>query len=385
MFLSKNNLNRLDWPNIMEKYRIALFPGDGVGPELIEQSIKLLEKAAELDKFEIEWAKFPHCAEHYLDTKELIDEKILKELNRCKAIYMGTLGHPEANGIIETGILGPIRKYMGHFAMVKPVKLYSNVESSIKANGADFILIREVSEDFYVEMKGAVKGDKSKQQFTLETPVRAKIAVSSESKDGDFSYQMGILSKRGCERLAKFAMEYAKSNSISSATATDKSSMLGYYQVWKDAIESSSKSNGIEMSYESVGQTAMNIIRQPEKYRMILAPNMFGEILGDISNMAQGMSFSYGGYVNPRSASLFMPMHGSAIKLREKGVVCPAATMLSGALMMEIIGQKNSANLIRKAVGDVLKDDKKTQDLGGLNTSAEMSEEIIDKLVELHD
>ena len=180
------------------KYRIAVFPGDGVGAELINEGIKVAEKATELDKFEIEWVRYPHGAEHYLETKEGLNEKILKDIgDNCNAIYCGTFD----NSVKEIGnIASSIRNYFDQFVNLRPIKLLPSVESYIAgktSNEINFMLIRENTEDFYVNGSGTAKSGKNRQQLDIGTSAfKAKFGLSIEAKGSDIAYHIGILSKK---------------------------------------------------------------------------------------------------------------------------------------------------------------------------------------------
>ena len=375
------------------KYKIALFKGDGVGPELIAEGKKVLEKAAELDKFELEWIEHPHSAEHFLETKRLIDLKTIDEIRKtCNAVYCGTFGDPRVEiQILEKGILGSLKEHLGQFISLKPVKLFPEVESYIRDkthNDVNFTMIRENSEDMYVGLHGRAKNQRSRQPFEFNKgAAKAKLSLNIELKGGEIAYQVGILSSKRCEAIAKFAFEYAKGNGINKITSIDKVNELGYYSIWREAMDAMSKNYGISLEFELIDAAVMNFVRQPEKYRLIVVPNMFGDILSDLSNMIQGgLSFSSIANINPEGISMFEPSHGSAPMLKDKGVVNPIATIIAGAMMLDSLNQKKSSSLIMRSIESVLRDGKtRTQDLDGRNTTSDMGSAIMEKFVELHE
>lgn len=369
------------------KYKIAVFPGDGVGPELVNEGIKAIEKAAELEKFEIEWIKHPHGAEHYLETKELLSEKTLKEIkNSCNAVYCGTFD----SSIKDINVPNSIRYYFDQFASLRPVKLLPNVDSPLagKTYGdIDFVVIRESTEDFYIGASGRTKNGKSKHKMEMDKGAcKAKFSLDAETR-GEMAYQIGVLSRKGCERIAKFAFDYAKRKNKRLA-AIDKANIIESYSFWREIVEKAAKEhNGVEYEFNLIDAAVMNFIRQPEKYQIILAPNMFGDILSDLGTILQGgLSFAARGNINPEGISMFEPIHGSAQKLKDKGIVNPIATIWAGALMLDTIGQHKSSELVVRAMESVLKDGRtRTQDLDGNNTTSEMGDAITDKLIEIHD
>lgn len=371
------------------KYKIAVFAGDGVGPELIDEGIKLIEKAAELDKFDVEFVKYPYGAGHYLETKELVSDKILKEIkNSCNAIYCGTFDYSVKE--IEK-IPDYIRNYFDQFACLRPIKLLPNVECPLadKTNDKiDFVVIRENSEDFYVGLSGRAKNGKNKHQLGInKNTFKLKLNLDLETKGSEVAYQISALSKKGCERIAKFAFEYAKRNNKKKIVAVDKANVLDSYNFWRETIDKVAKEyQGISYEFNLIDVVLMNFIRQPEKYEVIVAPNLFGDILGDLGAMLQGgLAFAARSNINPEGISMFEPVHGSAQKLKGQGIVNPIAIIWAGALLLDNIGQQKSSNLLIKAVEAVLKEGRaRTQDLGGNNTTQEMGDAIRDKFIEIY-
>ena len=325
------------------KYKIAVFPGDGVGPELINEGIKVVEKAAELGKFEVEWLKYPHGAEHYLETKELLSEKILKKIkNSCNAIYCGTFD--AAN---EQKVSNLIRAYFYQFVILRPIKLLPSVEGPLAGkthNEIDFVVIRENTEDFYVGASGRAKNGKNRHQLEINNgALKVKFGLNIETKGNEIAYQMGVLSRKGCEKVVKYAFEYAKRKNKSKIVSVDKANLMDCYSLWRESFDKIGKEyNGIEYGFEFIDAAAINFIRQPEKYQIIVAPNMFGDILSDLGTVIQGgLAFAAQGNINPESISMFEPVHGSAAKLKDQGIVNPIATIWAGALMLDTIDRKS--------------------------------------------
>lgn len=371
------------------KYRIAVFPGDGVGPELIKEGIKVLDKAAELDKFEIEWIKYPYGAGHYIESKELLPEKILKEIkNNCNAIFCGTFD----TSLKEINVANSIRNYFDQFASLRPIKLLPSVECPLAGktnNEINFAIIRENTEDFYIGAAGRAKNGRNKQQFEVNKGLcKAKLGIDVETKGNEVAYQIGILSRKGCERIAKYAFEYAKRKNNNKIMFVDNANLLESYNFWRENINKiAADYKDIECQFELIDATVMHLIRQPEKYQVIVAPNMFGDILMDFGTMMHGgLALGARGSINPDSISMFEPIHGSAPKLKDQGIINPIATIWAGALLLDNIGQGKSGSWVMKAIESVLKDGRtRTQDLDGNNTTSEMGEAITEKLVEIHD
>ncbi|MBI2659867.1 isocitrate/isopropylmalate dehydrogenase family protein [Candidatus Woesearchaeota archaeon] len=359
------------------KYKIAVFPGDGVGPELVSEGVKVIEKAAELDKFEVEFVRYPYGAEHYAETLELLDEKTLKEIkSSCNAVYCGTFEN--VNGQRVPSI---IRNYFGHFASLMPVRLLQN------AGNADFLLVRETTEEFFAKSCGKARNGKNREQIEVSSNAfKAKFGMSIDIKGSEIAYQIGMLSRKGCERIARYAFELAKRKNKKKVTAIDKSNMLEFHGLWKESFEKISKEyQEISLELELADSAAMNFIRQPEKYEIVAATNLLGDILGDLATAVQGLSFACRASIG-QEISMFEPAHGSAPKLKGKGIVNPIATIWAASLMLDSVGEQKSSLLIEKSIERVLKEEKtRTQDLNGNNTTSEMADAIIDKFIEIHD
>ena len=298
------------------KYKIAVFLGDGVGPELVDEGIKIIEKAAELDKFEAEWIKYPHGAEHYLETKELLSDKTLKEIkNSCNAIYCGAFDNLSLiNNGFNKSISSTIRNYFDQFVSIRPIKLMPNIEHPLASKTyaeINFDIIRENTEDFYIDASGRAKNGKNRHQIDIDKSLcNVKIGLNIETKGSEIAYQIGILSRKGCERIVKYAFDYARSKNRKKITFVDKANSIKYYAFWREIVDRAAKDYK-DMSYDFslVDAVVINVIRQPEKYEVIVAPNMFGDILGDLGTVLQGgLSFAAQGSINPEGISMFEPV-----------------------------------------------------------------------------
>lgn len=366
------------------KYKIAVFPGDGIGPEIIAEGVKVLEKAAELDKFELEFIKYPYGAEHYLETKEELAEKTLKEIkNSCSAVYCGTF---DANG---QKIPSTIRNYFGQFISLRPIRLFPEVESPLAGKkDVDFIIIKENFEEFYIGAAGRAKNGKSRQQLDIGRDFfKAKFGLTIDVK-GEIAYQIGMLSRKTCENVAKYAFEYAKSKNKKKVTAVDKANVLEFHNIWKESFQNVSKNyQGIDSEFEIVDAAAMNFIRQPEKYGIIAAPSMIGDILSSLGTAMQGnLAFACRANINPEGISMFEPAHGSAARFKGQGIINPIAAIWAGSLLLDSLGLRKSSDLILKAIEKVLSENRtRTHDLNGNNSTSEMGDAIVDKLIEIHD
>jgi len=371
------------------KYKIAKIPGDGIGPEIIAEGVKVIDAAADKNNFKINWVEYDNGAEKYLKTKELITEDTLKEIkNKCKAIYLGALGDPRCKpGILEKGILLKTRFYFDQYINLRPIKLLEGVSCPLKdktPKDIDFTVVRENTEDFYVGIGNRAKAGKNKQSLeVLRELYKVKFDLNIENTD-EIAYQIGVMSKKGAERVIKYGFELAKKKKEDTVYFVDKANVLSdIYGFWRENIERISKNYPkIKPEYMFVDAITMWFVKNPEWFKVVTTPNMFGDIITDLGAMIQGgLGLAPGGNINPNGISMFEPIHGSAPKYKGLNLANPLATIWAGAMMLDEIGQPKAAEQVVKAIESVLKEGKvKTKDLDGKNTCSEMGDAVAKKL-----
>src|SRR3989338_8562939 len=373
----------------MKTYKIAKMPGDGIGPEIIAEGVKVMDAVADKNNFKIDWEYYDNGADKYIATGELITEETLKEIKqKCKAIYLGALGDPRCKpGILEKGILLKTRFYFDQYVNLRPIKLLEGVECPLKGKGPkdiNFTVVRENTEDFYVGIGNRAKPGKNKQELeVLRELYKVKFSLDIENTD-EIAYQIGVMSKKGAERVIKYGFELAKNKKAETAYFVDKANVLSdIYGFWRENIEKISK-NYPKIKYEFmfVDAITMWFIKNPEWFKVVTTPNMFGDIITDLGAMIQGgLGLAPGGNINPGGISMFEPIHGSAPKYNGMNVANPIATIWAGAMMLEEIGQPKAGEQIVNAIQEVLKEGKvKTKDLGGNAKTAEMGDAVVKKL-----
>ena len=374
----------------MKSYTIALMPGDGIGPEIIAEGVKVIEKAGELFGFKVDWRKYDNGADKYLATGELITEATLQDIKKnCKAIYRGAFGDPRVKpGILEKGILLKTRFYFDQFVNLRPVKLLDGVECPLKGKGPkdiDFTVVRENTEDFYVGIGNRAKIGKSRQELSvLRSLYQVKFGLDIDTQGSEIAYQIGVLSRKGSERVIRYAFELAKENKADKVYAVDKANVLSdVYGFWREVVLDVAKGYpGITPEFAFVDAITMWFVKNPEWFKVVVAPNMFGDIITDLGAMIQGgLGLAPGGNINPNGISMFEPIHGSAPKYKGMNVANPLATIWAGALMLEEIGEKKAASAIVDAIASVVKEGKiRTKDLGGSNSTREMGDAVVERL-----
>ncbi len=373
-------------------YKIAVIPGDGIGPEVIREGVKVLNAAAEAKKgLKLEFVEFPYGAEQYLKTEELVSEDELKKLSKMDAIYLGALGDPRVQtGVLEQGILLKLRFYFEQYINLRPIKLYPGVPCPLKNKGPEhvnFYVVRENTEDFYVGIGGRAKGKSKAKLEVLRSIYQVRFGLDIDVDRDELAYQIGVVSRKGAERAIRYAFELARKKGKKRITSVDKANVLTHvYSLWREVFEQVAKEYPeIETEFAFVDAITMWFIKNPEWYQVVVTPNMFGDIITDLGAMIQGgLGLAPGGNINPEGVSMFEPIHGSAPKHAGKNVANPFATILAGQMMLEHLGEEGVADKIERAVIDVLKEGKaRTYDLGGKSSTSEVGDAVVTKVKEI--
>jgi 3-isopropylmalate dehydrogenase len=374
-------------------YKISVVPGDGIGPEIMEEGIKVLEAVGDRCRIKFDWKYFPYGAEHYLETGEVLPDDALKEMEKTNAIFLGAVGDPRVKpGILEKELLLKMRFYFDQYVNLRPIKLYPGVPCPLKDKGPEhvnFYVVRENTEDFYVGVGDRFKGEKHNSLLEIKRDLydlKFNIDITQD-RAREIAYQVGVISRGGAERIMEFAFEFAKKKGMNRVTAVDKANVLtSVYGLWRDVFEEVSKGYpDIETEFNFVDAITMWFVKNPEWYRVVVTPNMFGDIITDLGAMIQGgMGLAPGGNINPEGVSMFEPIHGSAPKYKGQNVADPIATILAGQLMLEDIGEQKAADLVEQATIEILKEGKvRPRDLGGSAKTDEVGDAIAKKVTEL--
>ncbi|MBF0318360.1 MAG: 3-isopropylmalate dehydrogenase [Nitrospirae bacterium] len=322
-----------------KQYEIGVIGGDGTGPEVIAESIKVLKAAAQRFGFRLNFTDYDLNGTRYLRTGETLPDSALADLKKHKALLLGAIGHPDVKpGILEKGILLRLRFELDMYINLRPVKLYPGVECPLKDKGPqdiDFVVIRENTEGLYAGAGGFLK------KGTLD-----EVAV-----------QESINTRKGVERCIRYAFDYtARRNKDNKLTLCGKTNVLTFaFDLWERAFYEVAKDYpGIKPDYAHVDATTMWFVKNPEWFDVIVTDNMFGDIITDLGAMIQGgMGIAAGGNINPEGTSMFEPIGGSAPKYTGKNVINPLAAICAGAMMLEYLGETEAGKTIEKAVMEV--------------------------------
>ncbi|MEW6080354.1 MAG: isocitrate/isopropylmalate dehydrogenase family protein [Bacillota bacterium] len=373
-----------------KEYNIAVIPGDGVGPEIVTEALKVLETIAPMASITFRWTHYPFGAEHYLKTKEILPPGIIHELGGFDAILLGAIGDPRVKpGVLEGGMLLNLRFGLDQYINLRPVKLYPNVPTPLRDKGPgdiNFYVIRENTEDFYIGIGDRVRGAAGSARLPVDrSNYRAAFNVAFESDvAGDYAYQIGLISRAGAERVIRYGFQLAQRKGLDRVTSVDKANVLSdIYGLWREVFQDvSSEYQSISYEFNYVDAMTMWLVKNPEQFQVVITPNMFGDIITDLGAMIQGgLGLAPGGNINPNGVSMFEPIHGSAPKYKGQGIINPLATILSGQLLLEDLGEDTWADLLERAVVSVLEEGiVRTRDLGGSASTSEMGNAVVNAL-----
>jgi len=369
----------------MSSYKIPVIAGDGIGPEVIAEGRKVIDAAGEAYGFDVEWLEYPLGCDHYLETGETVSDDTLKELGKYPAIYLGSLGDESKvkTGILEKGVLLKMRFYFDQYINLRPVKLLEGVDTPIKnktAKDIDFYVVRENTEDFYAGIGGrGTKGLSHQHLKLLRETFSVKFDLDVLTDSDEIAYQIGVISKEGTRRIIDYSFQLAQQRR-KHLSSVDKANVLtDIYGFWREIFQEVGKGYPeVKTDFNFVDAVTMWFVKNPEFFDVVVAPNMFGDIITDLGAMIQGgLGLAPGGNINPEGTSMFEPMGGSAPRYRGLNKVNPIATIWAGALMMDHLGEKDAANAIVTAIEKNLKGRKiRTYDLGGTSTTSEVGSDI---------
>jgi len=339
----------------MESYKIAVIPGDGTGPEVVTEGLKVLEAVASKYNFKYETTNYDFGGDRYLKTGEVLPSSAIKDLITFDSIYLGAIGHPDVKpGILEKGILLTLRFSFEQYINLRPVKLYDSRFCPLKDKNpedVDFVVVRENTEGLYKGL-GEFK-DKG-------TP-------------GEIAIQTSYNTRQGVERCLRYAFEYTrKRNKKKTLTLCGKTNVLTYaFDLWERTFYEVAKDYpDIKTDYAHVDATCMWMVKNPEWFDVIVTDNMFGDIITDLGAMIQGgMGIAAGGNINPQGVSMFEPIGGSAPKYTGKNVINPLAAICALAMMLDQLGEGKAAQAVENSVIKVARDKLKSLGAGKMGYS----------------
>jgi len=318
-----------------KNHKIAVIGGDGIGPEVIREGLKVLRAASEAIGFNFLTKEFPYGSDHYLETGELLPEAALAELKTFDAIYLGALGDPRCEpGLVEHGIISSIRFKLDLYINLRPINPYADHLVPLKnklAKDIDFVVVRENTEDLYANLGGIFK----------------------KGTQDEVALAQMIFTRRGVERAVRYAFELArKRDGRKKLTLVDKANAIRAMDIWtRTFAEVGEEYPDIEKDHAYVDACCMWMIKNPEDFDVLVANNIFGDIITDLGAMLQGgMGVAASGNIHPGKVSMFEPIHGSAPKYKGQNKAIPIAAISAVAMMLDYLGERIGAELINSAI-----------------------------------
>ncbi len=346
-------------------YKIAVIGGDGTGPEVVREGLKVLDAVSKKFKFQYETKDFDFSGKRYLETGKLVDDKDVEELKKNSAIYLGAVGDPNVKpGIIETGVLLKLRFALDQYVNLRTVKLYNSNFCPLKdkkPEDIDFVVVRENSEGIYKGM-GEFRDKGTKDEVAI---------------------QISYNTRKGVERCIRYAFEFTrKRNKRKKLTLCGKTNVLTFaWNLWERVFyEVAKEYPDVTTDYAHVDATTMWFVKNPEWFDVIVTDNMFGDIITDLGAMIQGgMGIAAGGNINPEGVSMFEPIGGSAPKYTGKNVINPLAAICAVGMMLDNLGEAKAAQAIENSAIKVATQKLKTLAAGKMGYS---TTEVGDLVVE---
>ncbi len=353
----------------MTMYRVAVIPGDGIGHEVVPAAIRAIEAAAGRSSVQVAWEPFGWGSEHFFEHGRMMPADALDRLRPFDAIFFGAVGDPRLqDNVTLNGLLLPIRRGFDQYACVRPAVLYPGVRCPLagkQPGDIDFVVVRENTEGEYAQVGGVLYPDDPHG-----------VAVQS-----------AVFTRHGTERVIRFAFELARRrNRKRLLTSVSKANAQGYSMAFWDRVFADIAPEYPDIRTESllVDAACMDLVRRPESFDVLVASNLFGDILTDLGAAITGsLGLAPSANLNPtkRFPSMFEPVHGSAPDIAGRGIANPMAAMLSGAMMLDFLGEAAAAGLIERAVLGVLTEQAGlTPDLGGTGTTRSVTDTVVSRV-----
>jgi len=349
----------------MKTYEIAIYPGDGIGPEVIDQAVRVLEAAqAQLGGFALHMTHLPWGAHYWAETGRVAPPDFLEVLRPYDAILLGALGEPAR--IPDHITLEPlirVRQGFDQYASVRPARLFPGVRSPLERSmDIDLVVIRENSEGEYVDCGGRFK----------------------VGKPEEFALQTAIHTRQGIERILRFGFEMALSRRQHLTMITKSNAQKYAFVLWDEILEEMCEQfSSVSVDKQHIDAAAMNFVHCPDRFDVVVGSNLFGDVLSELGGIiGGGLGLAPSANINPEREypSMFEPVHGSAPDIAGKGIANPVAAVLSAALMLDWLGLKEAAARVRRAVEVTLSEGAGTPDLGGKLNTRQMTDLMIQNL-----
>lgn len=344
-------------------YRIAVIPGDGIGQEVVPEGIRALEAAAKAFEFSLTWHNFDWSCERYSKTGRMMPENGLDLLRPFDAIFLGAVGHPNVPDHVSLwGLLIPIRRAFRQYVNLRPVKLFEGIDSPLRNVGpsdVDMVIVRENNEGEYSEIGGRLY----------------------ENTDEEMAIQQTVFTRRGVDRVLRFAFDLAGKRRKHLTSATKSNGIIHTMPFWDERFTKMGREYPeIRTDQFHIDILTAHFVRHPDWFDVVVGSNLFGDILSDLGPAVAGsIGMAPSANLNPEREfpSMFEPVHGSAPDIAGMGIANPIGQIGSGAMMLRHLGEVEAADAVQRAIASVLAlSQRRTPDIGGNSTTREMGEEI---------
>jgi tartrate dehydrogenase/decarboxylase / D-malate dehydrogenase len=342
-------------------YRVAVIAGDGIGREVVPEGMRVLEAAARRHNFGFAWQEFGWSCETYLKTGRMMPEDGLQQLRAFDAVFLGAVGHPRVPDHVSLwGLLIPIRRGFRQYVNLRPVRLLPGIETPLKNPGQiDFCVVRENNEGEYSNIGGRL----------------------FENTDAELVVQESVFTRRGCDRIMRFAFQLAGKRRQHVTSATKSNGIIHTMPFWDERFAAISKEfPDVRTDQYHIDILTAHFVRHPDWFDVVVGSNLFGDILSDLGPAVTGsIGIAPSANLNPERAcpSMFEPVHGSAPDIAGKGIANPIGQIWSGAMMLDHLGERDAAAAVEKAISSVLAHSgPRTPDIGGKARTTELGEAI---------
>lgn len=347
----------------MKTFNIAVIAGDGIGKEVVPEGIRVLDAAALRFGFKLNWKEFDWSCERYVNTGMMMPEDGIEILRPFEAIFLGAVGHPDVPDHVSLwGLLIPIRRRFHQYVNLRPVRLFAGIETPLKnwkPGDIDFCVVRENNEGEYSNIGGRLY----------------------EGTDDEIAVQQTVFTRRGVDRILRYAFELANQRKKHLTSATKSNGIIHTMPFWDERFQAmSGKYPGIRTDQYHIDILTAHFVRHPDWFDVVVGSNLFGDILSDLGPAVVGsIGIAPSANLNPEKEfpSMFEPVHGSAPDIAGKGIANPIGQIWSGAMMLRHLGESEAADAVEKAIEEVLAEAKvRTADIGGTANTKQLGEAI---------
>ena len=368
----------------MTEYLLAYLPGDGIGPEVADEARKVMAKAADKFSFSLKWEHFPFGATYYLENNVVLPNSALDEMAQCQAMLLGAVGDPRVKpGPLEQGLLLALRFHFDQYMNLRPAKSFPHVPLPVALSSSkrlDIVVVRENTEDFYMGLGGTGQGQ-------IEEEIKAQRGLYQLTGRVDLrfdpdltgAFSLGLMTRPAVARITRKAFNLAKERGENKVHIISKANAVPHlYGFWDKCTKEVADAEFPEMEYAFVNVDAMcyYLPREPQKWGVLLCPNLFGDIVSDlVSALAGGLGLAASGNIGDK-LSMFEPVHGSAPDIAGTGKANPLATILSASMLLKHLKEFKAAEAVEEAVYNFLSGPEKPIELGGTLTCSAVGDKV---------